>query len=137
MAIVTLAEADAYFVQGNHVHYANWDGVTVDADREGLLATAERVLEAVYDLAATNQEHKNAVFEQALFYVFNKSGSRQRESLQAMAVMEAGMIKEKFEEDPGLHICPYARRVLAPVEVVTAQAGVGAVEIERDEDSDA
>ncbi len=135
LEIVTLAEADAYFVQANHPHYANWDGVVVDDDRTGLLAEAERTLQAVYTLSDADQEHKNSVFEQALFYVFNKAASRQRQALQDMGVGKADMIKETYGDNPGLHICAYAKRVLAPVEIVTAKAGVGAVEIERDEDS--
>jgi hypothetical protein len=126
--IVTLIEADAYF-SGNRLNADAWD--ITGTEQQKALNMAENMLGAVYSLDAANDQHKIAVFEQALFELQNAGGADKRAALQAMGVESAGVVQEVYKRY-GIFICAYAATVLSD-SFINGPATVKSWQLERDE----
>lgn len=129
MAMVEVATADEYIETSVFGGSSAWAELT-EAQKAAALQQAENQLETVATLDAANAKHINAVVEQALFIV-NFPDAAKRAALQAQGVVDAGIVKERYRENgvAGVHICPYAQRVLG-----VGGAFLGAFKPEVEED---
>lgn len=131
--IVTVEEAETYF--STRRSSGEWSNLSTGDDTVEL-TTAQNQLALFYTLDEENEVHKNAVCEQALFNIKYGDGIEDRLSQRISGLIEAGLIKEKF--DPKLAatvaICPYAMTALQSVRKAgTTGFFFGMVPLERDE----
>lgn len=125
--IVTEAQANTYFAT-RFGAAAYW--VDDASDNIKALTFANNQLAALYDLDTTNEEHRNAVCEQALFLLRNPGGADRRDDLVAWGVTQAGHVGEQYSPSrDGMGICSYARRVLA--DVLLSKAAKGGLQFGR------
>jgi len=108
---VTEAEADAYFAS----RYGASDFWASGADKDGALETAYNQLNnsGLFTLPDTTVDAmKQAQYEQALFVIIHMEDFDRRGGLQAQGVIEAGIVKEKYNYKPTFPICPMAKQLL-------------------------
>lgn len=130
--IVTTEQADAYF----DTRRASQAWTTLSTGDDTVeLTTAQNQLDLFYTLDGDNEAHRNAVCEQALFNIKYGEGIEDRLSQRISGLIEAGLIKEKFDPKKAvsLAICPYALAALQDVKKSTGSFFFGLVPLERDE----
>lgn len=111
MSNVTTTYADSYF-EDERLNTDAWDDNP--SMHQAALNMAENQLESIAAMDYTNEQHKKAVCEQALFLLQYGDGADRRAALQAMGVISAGVVQEVYERT-GVALAAYAARVLEGV----------------------
>lgn len=128
MSNVTTTYADDYF-EDERLNTGEWDDNP--SMHQAALNMAENQLESIAAMDYTNEQHKKAVCEQALFLLQYGDGADRRGALQAMGVISAGVVQEVYKRT-GVALAPYAARVLEGV-LLSPAAFLATKRITRDD----
>jgi len=133
---VTLAEANSYFAERYAVN-VSWDALD-DPSKEAALITAYKQLTQsnLYSFPTTStQIMKDMQCEQAIFLVIQGDALDRRIGLQAQGVLEAGIVKEKYDKNMRgkISIAPIVQEVFKNNDYEIYGANLYIQELERTE----